>query len=249
MVDQYEFINNRDGKLKMKDASGKYIVYDKAIDVFKDKDPRFFATVLAPGSPWKGTLLEVYGNKYIDGKEASGSGSSGIGPPEATSTGFCMAKWSDPNPPRPISGNSSEVDKQCIRYAEVLLNYAEAQMELANEPEARKYINQVRNRAGIQELTAVTMDDVRRERYVELAFEDNCYWDWKRWRIFHTKMFSTPTRGLWPMLDPSNNKFVFKEFNLAANLFTRTYQPHRYYFSIPGGILNANLQLVQNPGY
>jgi hypothetical protein len=249
MVDQYEYINNRDGKLQMKDASGKYIVYDKAIDIFKDKDPRFFATVLSPGSPWKGAILEVYGNKYVDGKEATGQGSSGIGPPEATSTGFCMAKWSDPNPPRPISGNSSEVDKQAIRYAEVLLNYAEAQMELGNEPEARKYVNQVRNRAGIQELAEVTMDDVRRERYVELAFEDVCYWDWKRWRIFHTKMFSTPTRGLWPMWDPNNNKYVFKEFNLAANLFTRTYQPHRYYFSIPAGVRNANLKLVQNPGY
>jgi len=248
MVDQYEYINSRDGKLKMKDAGGKYIVYDKAIDIFKDKDPRFFATVLSPGSPWKGAILEVYGNKYIDGKEAPGQGSSGIGPPEATSTGFCMAKWSDPNPPRPISGNSSEVDKHIIRYAEVLLNYAEAQMELANEPEARKYVNQIRSRAGIQELAEVTMDDVRKERYVELAFEDVCYWDWKRWRIFHTKMFSTPTRGLWPMLDASN-KFVFREFNLAANQFTRTFQPHRYYFSIPGGARNANLKLVQNPGY
>ena len=249
MVDQYEYINERNGALKMKDSGGKYIVYNQAIDVFKDKDPRFFATVLAPGSPWKGAILQVFGNKIVNGVEVTGQGSSGIGPPEATSTGFCMAKWSDPNPPRPISGNSSEVDKQCIRYAEVLLNYAEAQMELANEPEARKYINQVRERAGIQALTAVNIDDVRRERYVELAFEDNCYWDWKRWRIFHTKMFNTPTRGLWPLWDQTNNKFVFREFNLAANLFTRTYQPHRYYFSIPTAIMNANLQLVQNPGY
>ncbi len=249
MVDQYEYLNERNGALKMKDSGGKPIVYDKAIDIFKDKDPRFFATVLSPGSPWKGSILEVYAKKIVNGVEVAGSGSSGIGPPEATSTGFCMAKWSDPNPPRPISGNSSEVDKQAIRYAEVLLNYAEAQMELGNEPEARKYVNMVRERAGIQTLAALTMDDVRRERYVELAFEDVCYWDWKRWRIFHTKMFATPTRGIYPLWDQTNNKFIFREFNLAANLFTRTYQTHRYYFSIPGGVRNANLQLVQNPGY
>ncbi len=249
MVDQFEYTNNRNGSLKMTDLQGKNIVYDKAIDIFKDKDPRFFATVLAPGSPWKGAILEVYGQKIVNGVVVSGQGSSGIGPPEATSTGFCMAKWSDPNPPRPISGNSSEVDKQSIRYAEVLLNYAEAQLELGNEPEALKYVNQVRERAGLPVLAAVTMDDVRRERYVELAFEDVCYWDWKRWRIYHIKMFSTATRGLWPIWDQTNNKYVFKEFNLAANLFTRTYQPHRYYFSIPTAIRNANLQLVQNPGY
>jgi hypothetical protein len=249
MIDQFEYTDNRNGSLKMKDATNNYIVYDKAIDIFARKDPRFFATVLAPGSPWKGTILYVYGSKLKSGAETTGSGSSGIGPPEATSTGFLMAKWSDPNPPRPISGNSSEVDKFCIRYAEVLLNYAEAQLELVNEPEARIYINQVRDRAGLPALATVTMDDIRRERYVELAFEDNCYWDWKRWRIASVKMSATPTRGLWPIFDEVNNKYVFKEFNLAANLFQKTYYPHMYYFRIATAILNANLKLVQNPGY
>ncbi|NLA48568.1 MAG: RagB/SusD family nutrient uptake outer membrane protein, partial [Bacteroidales bacterium] len=195
MVDEYEYINNRDGSLKMKDESGNPIIYDKAIDIFQDKDPRFFATVLSPGSAWKGTFLQVYGNKIVNGEEVPGQGPDGIGQPEATSTGFCMARWSDPNPPRPIAGGSSEVDKQCIRYAEVLLNYAEAQLELDNEPEARIYINLIRDRAGIQELSTVTMDDLRRERYVELAYEDNCYWDWKRWRIFHIEMYARDTRG------------------------------------------------------
>jgi len=249
MVDQFEYTDDRNGSLKMKDGSNNYIVYDKAIDIFAKKDPRFFATVLAPGSPWKGTILYVYGSKLVNGAEATGQGSSGIGPPEATSTGFCMAKWSDPNPPRPIAGNSSEVDKFTIRYGEVLLNYAEAQMELVNEPEARIYINKVRDRAGLPDLATVTMDDIRRERYVELAFEDNCYWDWKRWRIAHVNMSAKNTRGLWPIFDAVNNKYVFKEFNLAANLFQKTYYPHMYYFRIPAGILNANLELVQNPGY
>jgi len=249
MIDQFEYTDNRNGSLKMKDATNKYIVYNKAIDIFAKKDPRFFATVLAPGSPWKGTILYVYGSKLVNGAETTGQGSSGIGPPEATSTGFCMAKWSDPNPPRPIAGNSSEVDKFCIRYAEVLLDYAEAQLQLVNEPEARIYINQVRDRAGLPALTTVTMDDLRRERYVELAFEDNCYWDWKRWRIAHVNMTARNTRGLWPIFDEVNNKYVFKEFNLAANLFQKTYYPHMYYFKIAQTILDANLALVQNPGY
>jgi starch-binding outer membrane protein, SusD/RagB family len=248
-VETYEYVDNRNGALRIKDGSGNTIVYDRAIDLFAGKDPRFFAAVLGPGSPWKGTILQVYGNKIVNGAEVPGQGPDGIGQPEATSTGFMMAKWSDPNPPRPIAGNSSEVDKQCIRYAEVLLNYAEAQMELTNEPEARIYINHVRDRAGLPALDVVTMADIRRERYVELAFEDNCYWDWKRWRITHTELYARDTRGLWPMWDETNNKFLFKEWKLAANLFQRTYDPHRYYFSISNSILEANLQLVQNPGY
>jgi hypothetical protein len=107
----------------------------------------------------------------------------------------------------------------------------------------------VRDRAGLPALATVTMADIRRERYVELAFEDNCYWDWKRWRISHVNMNARNTRGLWPIYDQVNNKFVFKEFNLAANLFQKTYLPHMYYFRIAQSILDANLQLVQNPGY
>ncbi len=248
MIEEYEYIDDRDGKLKINDG-GNRIVYDKAIDIFEGKDPRMFGCCLMPGSPWKGTILYCYGNKIVNGVEVPGQGPDGIGQPEATSTGFLMAKWSDPNPPRPIAGNSSEVDKSIIRYGEVVLNYAEAQMELENEPEARIYINQIRNRAGIQELSTVTLDDVRHERYVELAFEDNCYWDWKRWRIFHTKMFSRDTRGLWPIWDQTNDKYVFKEFNLAKDFFQRTYFPHMYYYKINTAIIEANLELVQNPGY
>ncbi len=251
MVDQYEYVDNRDGRLKFNDGSGNRIVYDKAFDVFTGKDPRFFATVLGPGSPWKGTFLKIYGNKKVNGVEVPGQGPDGIGQPEATSTGFHMAKWSDPNPPRPIAGNSSEVDKSIIRYAEVLLNYAEAQMELDinNEPEARTYINLIRNRAGIQELANVTLDDVRHERYVELAYEDNCYWDWKRWRIFHIEMFARDTRGIWPIWDETNDKYEFYEWNLARDFFQRTYLPHMYYYKIPTATIEANLELVQNPGY
>jgi hypothetical protein len=62
-------------------------------------------------------------------------------------------------------------------------------------------------------------------------------------------MSARNTRGLWPIYDEVNNKYVFKEFNLAANLFQKTYYPHMYYFKIASAILNANLELVQNPGY
>ncbi|MDX9812114.1 MAG: RagB/SusD family nutrient uptake outer membrane protein [Bacteroidales bacterium] len=250
MVESYEYVDNRDGSLKLYDEEDNQIVYNNAEDLFIGKDPRFFASVNYPGAPWKGIKLQVWGNIIEGGVEKDGYGPDGISPPEATSTGFCLSKWADPNPPRPINGSSSEVDRICIRYAEVLLNYAEAQFELENEPEARTYVNMIRNRAGIMELTdPITMEDIVHERKVELAFEDHRYWDTKRWRTLHIIMDNSDTYGLWPILNKDNNTFVFRPFVLNVNKFRRTYYPHMYYYKIAQNIIESNRLLIQNPGY
>jgi len=74
------------------------------------------------------------------------------------------------------------------RYAEVLLNAAEAAFELGMVTEAAGYLNQVRTRAGFTiPLTAgqVTFDRIVNERRVELAFEGHLIFDKKRWRLAH----------------------------------------------------------------
>lgn len=250
MVESYEYVDDRDGSLKMTQVDGSRIVYKDPADLFMGKDPRFYAAVLFPGSPWKGTTLEVYGNIIEGGTLKDGHGTDGIAQPEATSTGFLLSKWSDPNPPRPISGSSSDVDRISIRYAEVLFNYAEAQMALGNEPAARGIINQIRKRAGIQELsTPITQEDYRHERKVEFAFEGNRYWDMKRWRIFHQVVFNSDTYGIWPIYNVDNDSYTFREQTLPAEKFTRTYTPNMYYYKIATGIVETNSLLVQNPGY
>lgn len=250
MVESYEYSDNRNGSLRLTKDDGSPIVYDNPADLFQGKDPRFFASVLFPGSPWKGTTLEVYGNIIEGGELKDGHGSDGIAQPEATSTGFLLSKWSDPAPPRPISGSSSDVDRISIRYAEVLLNYAEAEMELGNEPEARNYVNMIRQRAGLEEFSsAITSDDYRHERKIEFAFEGNRYWDMKRWRIFHEVVFNSDTYGIWPILNKDNNTYTFRKQKLPAEKFTRTFTPNMYYYKIATDIVEINTLLVQNPGY
>lgn len=250
MVESYEYVDDRDGSLKLNNNDGSPIEYANPADLFNGKDSRFFSSVLFPGSPWKGTTLQVYGNVIEGGVLKDGHGADGIAQPEATSTGFLLSKWSDPSPPRPISGSSSDVDRICIRYAEVLLNYAEAELELNNEPEARKYVNMIRQRAGIAEyIGSISMDDYRHERKIELAFEGNRYWDMKRWRIFHQVVFNSDTYGIWPVYNKDNNMYTFRKYTLPTEKFTRTYTPNMYYYKIATGIIESNPQLVQNPGY
>jgi starch-binding outer membrane protein, SusD/RagB family len=73
-----------------------------------------------------------------------------------------------------------------MRYAEVLLNYAEACIELGQDAEARIYINKIRARAGMPDITesgAALKDRYRNERRVELAFEEQRFFDVRRWLI------------------------------------------------------------------
>src|SRR5690606_27802173 len=73
-----------------------------------------------------------------------------------------------------------------FRYAEILLNYAEACIELGEDEEARTYINMVRTRAGLPGLTEsgpALRDRYRNERRIELMFEDHRFFDVRRWVI------------------------------------------------------------------
>jgi len=249
MVESYEYINDRNGALKM-NSGGTPIEYADPADLFKDKDPRLFASVLFPGSPWKGTTLKIYARVIENGQEQDGNGVDGINQPEATSTGFYLSKWQDPAPPRPIDNNSSDVDRMYMRYTEVLLNYAEAQLELDNEPEARIYVNMIRNRAGIEELDGViTMDDYRKERKIELAFEENRYWDLKRWRTYDKVMNNKETYAIWPVYNKDKNVYTFRRQVLPAGKYTRNFSANLYYNRIPATEIETNPLIVQNPGY
>ena len=84
--------------------------------------------------------------------------------------------------------SNSGTDYIVFRYAEVLLNFAEAAFELGKEGEAIIPVNQIRSRAGISSLSSITRDQIRHERKVELAFEGHRYWDLRRWRTATTEL-------------------------------------------------------------
>ncbi len=139
-----------------------------------------------------------------------------------------------------------------FRYAEVLLNYAEAQNE-ASGPDATVYdaINQVRTRSALPNLTPGLPQDqmrtaIRRERRVELAFEDKRWWDLMRWKLAEVNI-NKPLHGIaitadgsggfnyTPVTTPGGNR----KFDATKN----------YLFPIPQNAIDRNTKLKQNPGY
>ncbi len=261
MVEEYEYIDGTDGDLKIADNNGEPIEYKDPTSIFENKDPRFFATVIYPFSKWRGNTIEIR-RGIIDGDETLISGVSndlykGIpimgddGPGRndglGTLSGFYLRKYLDPEKtPSDVAGNS-EQDWIVFRYAEVLLNYAEAAFKLNKTEDALWAINEIRQRAGIAELSKITEDKIRHERMVELAFENHRFFDIKRWHIAHEILNSRKVHGLMPYLifdESGEHKYIFNKAEIG---YFRTFNQANYYLRIDDSDINANPNLVQNP--
>ncbi len=253
MVEKFEYVNNRngaievDGKYLNEDESDPLIVNDPN-ELFQNKDPRFMHNILYPGRAWRGDKIEVYVATIENGETIAGKGKDGIAQPEATATGFYMAKYLQRTPARALN-EGGDVDFQVIRYAEVLLNYAEACFETNETGEALKYVNSIRKRAGIQELTEITRDDIRKEFDIEFFGENNRFWNMKRWRIAHVVLDNSLIYAIWPTINVDTGEWLFNRHQLDETSFKKTFQPKNYYTAIPGGEIEKNPLLEQNFGW
>jgi len=194
-----------------------------------------------------------------DGSKMNPAGASGIftGDQTCAISGFSVRKWLDPNLPtsQVLENNETQTWVE-MRYAEVLLNRAEAEYELgasnaANTTDAFNIINQIRSRAGaipLASAASMTIDTIRKERRKELAFENKTYWDLKRWRIFDKEQNGTIYRVLMPFYSSTAGKYFFDARTDERN-DVYTYDPRWYYEQIPGGAISKSPNLIQNPGY
>jgi hypothetical protein len=160
-------------------------------------------------------------------------------------TGFQMKKFLNPNVQFPAP-DASDQDWIIFRYAEILLNYAEAAFELGKPDEALTAINQIRDRAGIAELTSITLDQIRHERQVELAFETHRFWDLRRWRLA-SSVLNKQFTGLFPYYDADHKYFFYKVGPCESG--PRIFKDAYYYLPISTTLIDNNPNLVQNPGY
>lgn len=151
-----------------------------------------------------------------------------------------------------------------IRYAEVLLNQAEAAYELYQAGEsgenyltvAYNNINSIRERAGATLLSSEgDLNDigiVRTERRKELAFENKTYWDLKRWRILDDEQNTRRWRILNSFYSTDAQKYFlsvkFQEPR-AGYQYIFTFDTRYYYQPIPAAEINKNPNCKQNPGY
>lgn len=278
LVEDFEYIDNRNGEIRIKDQNGDYVYYDSPEDAFTNKDPRFSGSILYPGSEFKGIRVEMQaGQAYQDGsawkfriagaagdKDDNGITITAENGPMANNNqymnkcGFFFRKFLDETPSASTRGRHSEMWYPRFRYAEIKMIAAEAALELNQTEKALKYLNEVRERAGVQTLQNITFDDIVRENRVEFAFENHRYWDLKRWRLAH-KVWNgvngdpqAQQWGLFPYLvvDPSsphNGKWIYEKVQIHMSPYPRYFKPQNYYNFIDQSWINNNPKLVKNP--
>ncbi len=174
---------------------------------------------------------------------------NGIGGNERSLTGLYIRKYLNYNMDKSQAfGWNSTQSWIDIRYAEVLLNYAEAAIELGDVQDAKTAVNQIRTRAGIALLSdgEITRDRVRHERTVELAFENQHLWDIRRWHTADQLILNKKFSGILPYYDLQTHAYVFAR-GLVGNQLT--FGPKLYYEQIPSDEIQRNPKLVQNPLY
>ncbi|MBN9297357.1 MAG: RagB/SusD family nutrient uptake outer membrane protein [Filimonas sp.] len=234
----------KNGK-RIQDAGSGY----DATNPYANRDPRFDASILYNGKTWLGRPLETFDG----GKDRPG------GSALQTKTGYYLRKFMGKFE---SSGSYSNQNHHVIlfRYAEILLNYAEALNE-ANGPGATSgdvynALKDIRKRAGITAGTdnlyglpaTTTKDDmreiIRNERRIELAFEEQRFWDIRRWKTAESVM-NAPVKGMRIAKSPTGT-YTYTVQDVAPSTFDKT---KMYWYPIPYSEIETNINMTQNPGW
>lgn len=254
MAESFEKLDGSSGALDRTAVQQSPMTIDQ---LWGGRDPRFYATFYTQGTEWKGSTLDFHaGIRLPDGTTQTTGAYNGIsatGDQDYQGTGIGELKYLDESHDNMAGTNSgwatSSQDWLIFRYAEILLNDAEAAFESGNTAQALTDINQVRNRAGVAPLTAITRDAIHNERKVELAFEGHRYWDVRRWRTAVTDL-SVRWSGIRYILDASSGKYWIQIIpNVDGTSNIPQFFQQNYYLPITLSRTANNPNLVENPGY
>jgi hypothetical protein len=228
LVDAYEYIGPAD-----------------PADPYANRDPRLQATIVVNGSEWNAREIDQ-----------SPGGSDDMRMDGASRTGYYLKKFLHPNLNLVEGTNNADHVWPAYRYAEILLNYAEAMNE-AYGPDngagfgltARQALMEVRNSAStlLPEVTTANKDEfraaIKRERQVEFAFEEHRYWDLIRWGDAVT-VLNQPIRGV--VVGKNAGVYTY-QYTTVAN---RVFHPHNIYLPFSRKeITNSSGAMSQNNGY
>lgn len=258
-------------------------------DFFADRDKRLEATVIFPGGEFLGERFSIYKktilkkangkteeysyntqeewngaekvpgyNQYMkSGFDGIFSNTSGAG---TTNWGFFLKKTLyGVKKLEDYLNQENEQDAVIIRYGEVILNFAEAAVELNSmgEPQymasTQTEFNALRSIHGGLPEKEMTLENVRHERRIDLLYEGFRYWDQKRWRI-GTQMHNTTMKALHPVLnidetaDPVEIYYTLEKADAPDYLATRIkwFEERDYYSPLP---VDGNPGIVQNIGW
>ena len=205
--------------------------------MFSNRDPRMDATIIYPGASWDGGLYDSRPVGLSSKPEAFNLGNENV-----SVTGLNIKKYIDLTDKADRSNGG--IDVMLMRYADVLLMFAEAKLSLGQaDAAALAALNLVRVRAGMPAAPALTETAVRYERRVELAWEGLRLFDIRRWKIAATVMPTTAVFGI-DYINAAGTKVTLSQPASARSFPTRA-----YLWAIPQSERDLNPGLVQNPGY
>ena len=209
----------------------------KATQPFENRDARLGATILMNMAPFKGKKVAT----YPEGADASPN-------PNATKTGYYLRKFLNEDVNIQTGGSSSGHVVPLFRLAEIYLNYAEALNECdPTNPDIALYLNKVRNRASLPNVSALSQEQMRaviqHERRVELAFEEHRSWDVRRWKIASSTL-GAPLMGVQIERKPLGG-YTY----MPVKVEQRVFQPKMYWYPIPQSEVLKLKQWKQNNGW
>nr|WP_320059199.1 RagB/SusD family nutrient uptake outer membrane protein [uncultured Bacteroides sp.] len=201
---------------------------------YTGRDPRFYASILYNGASW---FLNSWGATTPSIIDITGADSN-----KGNTTGYYIRKFISPSENNYYYGSRQPEPYIQIRYAEVLLNYAEACLGLGDEPSARSAMNKIRERAGMPDVSdsetgTALLARYRNERRVELAWEGHRFFDVRRWMI--ASQAYVVARGV--KVDGGS----YKEFDFE----NRAWNNSHYLIPISRSEMQKNTALIQNPIY
>lgn len=246
-------------------TEGEYInISDKytSPNPYYNREPRFYASVLYDSAIWqprftnlqdrdplgiydRRTRIILENGNLIQSIPGIDTRQGPVTPEDGSYTGYLTKKHLDDE----VIGREQRNSNAWIefRYAEIILNYAEALFELGRMDEATNYLNQIRNRSGLPNITSDLKDALRNERRLELAFEQRRWYDMRRWKILET-MNDVKGMTITETIDQAQNtsSTVWKEISVQSRKMN---DEKLYWIPIPFDEISRAPQLSQNPGY
>ena len=241
--------------------------------MYANREMRFYASIGFNGAVWQAlssTTLNTHAAKYFY-QEPDGRGGVSASSPNYPLTGYVIKKWV--NPFDAISGTGARMMPKAypiIRYAEILLSYAEALNNLTgshtvqlgdktytasrDESEIKASFNSVRYRAGLPGLStaqlankAEVQKQIERERMVAFLWENRRFYDVRRWGKYE-ETEREPIRGMNP--DGADRESFYKRVSPGTSSFlTRQVDKKLIWVPIPRAEMRRLPSLDQNPGY
>ena len=248
------------GDIEVREATAAELEADPEINPYVGREPRFYATVLFDGAPWMqrgqdgvsaDPIGQVQTGYYVaaDGSQVAGLDTR-QGPIEAwngTKNGYYIKKYQDPATVGQFFNNENAWIE--MRYAEVILDYAEACIELNEVEKGMDALNMIRNRAGLPDKMTTSQAEAREwyrhERMVEFFGEGDRWYMIRKWMIAEDVIKTVHPIKIYHYEDGSHEWF----YDTSSDADERSWADKNYWIPISRTEINKAPQLKQNPGY